>query len=141
MKLKGKNLIKVSSIFLIIGAVLSSVLSIIGIIGGGLTIKMSSQQQVATPEEATGLGIVAILSFSVLLILAIIQLVAGICGIKNCNKSDMAGKCLKYGIMLIVIVAVYMVIQLAEGRFTPSSLLSFLFPVLYTWGAKRNLEE
>lgn len=140
MNLRGKKLLFVSSIFLIIGGILSCLVGTLGIIGGGLAMSMSGQQDAATREAATGLGILLIVSFVIMIVLAIIQIAAGICGIKNCNRAEMADRCLKYGVLLIFIVIVNIVMAVIGQKFTASSLLSFLFPVLYTVGAIRNRE-
>ena len=79
-------------------------------------------------------GIVGAIVFS--FISAIIELLAGIIGIKSHNK----GLLFKVGIVVCVLALVAFIINCATSGFNVINLLVFIFPILYTAGAYKSIQ-
>ena len=130
---KGKTLLKVVSILLIIGAVVTFILSLMTMLGGTMV--------AAGADEFTGglfiiLGIISIL-------LGILQLIAGIVGVKNAGNADAESvkKCQTWGIILLVIAIVNIGLVLIMDQFTISSLFALLLPILFLVGVNMNKQS
>ncbi len=129
--LRGKTIMKVVSILLVIGAAISIIMGLLGLIGSGVI-------GAAGGSAGMVVGGVLILYFIVVLIFAILQLVAAISGIKNCNNPEMAGRLMIFGIVLIVMAALNLIIGTVTSGFQVSYIFSFLLPILYTVAANMN---
>lgn len=131
--MKGKTYLKVTGILLLIGG-------IIGVLCYGL---LALLMGVAVVDQGTGSGAVPVTLIVVIyLIAAIIQLAAGVMGIKGCNKSDKADGCFKIGIVVLIISILAAIVNMAGAGFTFSgilyALLGLVVPGLYIYGAKLN---
>ena len=124
--------LKVMGIIMIVGGILGIILAVVGILGVGALAAIAVASGV---EISSGLlivsGILAIVG-------AIVELIAGINGVKNCDKPQLAQKCVVLGIAIIGISIVSNVLTLiayAESFSIFSVLLSLVVPVLYVVAA------
>ena len=90
--MKGQKFLKVTGILMIIGAALSI---LFGVIIGGVG------ALIAKFAGASTLGFAFYLGLATTLVGGIIQLIAGINGVKHCNKPENAKKCITWGISLL----------------------------------------
>lgn len=132
--MKGQKFLKVTGILMIIGGV-------IGIIGGIVAILgVSGLAALAGSAEGTGMLYAA----SILcLVSGIIQLIAGIKGVKNCTKPEMAQKCMVWGIIVAIFCVLGNVLNMVGGsELNMSSLVTgLILPALYIYGAYMNKKE
>ena len=89
--MKGQKFLKVTGILMIIGAALSI---LFGVIIGGVG------ALIAKFAGASTLGFAFYLGLATTLVGGIIQLIAGINGVKHCNKPENAKKCITWGTLL-----------------------------------------
>ena len=124
----GKNFIKIPSIIMIIGGVLTLIVSVLGFIGMGT---------LAAAGVNVGMYTVAVV---IALISSVINLVAGISGVSNCENVEKAQKLFTYGIIIIALTVISNVIAvIAGGKFNLlSALTGFILPGLYVYGANLN---
>ena len=81
------------------------------------------------------------LAVILMLVSSIFELIAGIVGVKNCNKPEKAGTCMVWGIIVIALSVLSDVLTLVGNpdNFSIVSLLTGLvIPVLYLIGAVMN---
>lgn len=117
---KGKTFLKVVSILLIIGAVLSLIMCVVLAIGGN---------SVSDTFNFTQLGT----SVSLSALLGVFQLIAGIFGVKSTKDAskEILKNCLIYGILLLLgDIASFLIGMVASG-FNFYALLGLLLPALY----------
>ena len=133
--MEGKNFLKVTGILMIIGgaiAIITSVLSLITII--------------------TMMAVIVYAGFSPLLawitvILAfggsILELIAGIMGVKYCDDPQKAKMLVGYGVIIVAICILNNIIGLIIGtEFSVVSLLvGLVIPILYIIGASKNMKS
>lgn len=126
--MKGQKFLKVTSILMIIGGVIGSIIGVIATIG------VSALAVLADSTEGTGLFYA---SSIIVIIASVIQFIAGIKGIGACNAPQKAASCIKWGIIIAVLSIVSMIIGIAGGgEFNITSLvLNLLIPGLYVFGA------
>lgn len=130
--MKGKNYLKVTGILMIIGGC-------IGIIGG--IIALISVGALATLLE-TSMGSLMLGSLLVL-ISSIIQLFAGIMGVRDCARPEKAQNCIVIGAMAAVLSVVGNLISVAAGNgFNVMNMITgLILPVLYIVGAMLNKKD
>ncbi len=123
--MKGSGFLKVTGILMIIGGGLGILLSIIAIAGMALLISAG---------VSAGLMYVSIILF---IISSVIELIAGIKGVKHCNDPVEGGKCLIWGILVVALAVISLILTLAAGgKFSFwSFLVGLVVPVLYIIGA------
>lgn len=134
--MKGKTFLQVTGILMIIGGAIGLIASL-GL--GGLTTVLA----VISGEYVDGLGtLFALVAIAVVfsIIGSVVELVAGIIGVKNCGKPEKAGVCLGWGIAVIVISVISNVLTIVGGSdFSVLNLiLGLVLPVLYVVGAALN---
>ena len=122
--MKGQKFLKVTGILMIIGAALSILFGVI--IGGAST-----------------LGFAFYLGLATTLVGGIIQLIAGINGVKHCNKPENAKKCITWGIIVIALAVISSVLKVIGGdKFDVLSfVIGLIIPGLYIYGAFLNHKE
>lgn len=136
--LSGCKFLKVSGVLLII-------LSALGVAAGPLSIL--GGMSMAAPEMAALLGAQAaamassaIQAGTIMLVTSVISLAGGILGVKFCNRADRAVLCLAAGGVMAVQQLVSGLILALQGSFDLfSTALNLVFPLLFLWGALRNL--
>lgn len=134
--MKGKTYLKVTGILLLIGGIL-------GVLCYGLLTLLLG---VALVDQGTSSGAIPVTAIVVVYVIAsIIQLVAGVMGIKGCNKSSKADGCFKIGIVVLIISILAAIVNMAGAGFTFSgilyALLGLVVPGLYIYGAKLNRDS
>ena len=83
------------------------------------------------------------LGLATTLVGGIIQLIAGINGVKHCNKPENAKKCITWGIIVIALAVISNVLEvIGGGKFNVLSfVIGLIVPVLYIYGAFLNHKE
>ena len=149
MEAKGRKVLKVVGIIMIVIAAIGLISSLISLLGASALISMG------VGATITWVSIVVSLIFSG------IELAAGIFGVKNCNVPEKAQTCLIFGVVLIVLqvigtaigyvysLDVTAVTAAAYGTELVSStttimstviglIIGLVLPVLYIYGASLN---
>lgn len=129
--MKGRKFLKVTGILMIIGAVFGIIGGIIALIGSGA---------LAAVLETSAGGLM--LASTLILVSAIFQLIAGIMGVKNCDKPEKAQTCLVMGIIVAILsIAGNVTSNVLGSDFNIFSYATgLIIPVLYIIGAAKNKE-
>lgn len=132
--MKGQKFLKVTGILMIIGAALSI---LFGVIIGGVGVL------VAALGGSKALNFAFYLGLATALVGGIIQLIAGINGVKHCNKPENAKKCITWGIIVIALAVISSVLKVIGGdKFDVLSfVIGLIIPGLYIYGAFLNHKE
>ena len=129
--MKGRKFLKVTGILMIIGAAFGIIGGIIAMIGAGA---------LAAVLETSAGGLM--LASALILASAVFQLIAGIMGVKNCDKPEKAQSCLVMGVIVAILSVAGNVISNILG--SSFNILSYatglIIPVLYIIGAAKNKE-
>ena len=129
--MKGRKFLKVTGILMIIGGAF-------GIIGG--IVAMSGAGALAAVLETSAGGLM--LASALILASAVFQLIAGIMGVKNCDKPEKAQSCLVMGVVVAMLSVSGNVISNILG--SSFNILSYatglIIPLLYIIGAVKNKE-
>ena len=98
---------------------------------------------IAKSAGASTLGFAFYLGLATTLVGGIIQLIAGINGVKHCNKPENAKKCLTWGIIVIALAVISNVLEvIGGGKFNVLSfVIGLIVPGLYIYGAFLNHKE
>lgn len=127
--MKGSKFLKVTGILMIIFGALALILSIVAAIG---------LAALAASDLNTWQYTAAVI---LMLVGSIFEMIAGIVGVKNCNKPEKAGTCMVWGIIVIALSVLSNVLTLVGNpdNFSIVNLLTGLvIPVLYLIGAVMN---
>ena len=127
--MKGSKFLKVTGILMIVFGALALILSIVAAIGLAALAALDLNTWQYT------------LAVILMLVSSIFELIAGIVGVKNCNKPEKAGTCMVWGIIVIALSVLSDVLTLVGNpdNFSIVSLLTGLvIPVLYLIGAVMN---
>ena len=129
--MKGRKFLKVTGILMIIGAAFGIIGGIIAMIGVGA---------LAAVLETSAVGLM--LASVLVLASAVFQLIAGIMGVKNCDKPEKAQTCLVMGIIVAILsVAGDVISNVLGSDFNAFNYATGLvIPVLYIIGAAKNKE-
>ncbi|MCL1974243.1 MAG: hypothetical protein FWG54_05445 [Bacteroidetes bacterium] len=124
MEKKSNKLLKIVGILMIIGSIISIIL---GLVVGGI---------------AALFGGLNLITFAALLMLAggIVNLIAGICGVKYAAKPEKANTCILYGVLTaaLVVLSNILYVSAGSGMNTTSLITGLLLPALYLIGAYQN---
>lgn len=128
--MKGSNFLKVTGILMIIGGAISIIGSVAALVALGALAAIG-----ANAALLTATGIFALVG-------SVLQLVAGIVGVKNCANPHAAKKCMVWGVVVAAISVIGIIIApLAGGEFSVMSLLlGLVLPALYIFGAYKNTQ-
>jgi len=136
MNAPGKGLLKVSGILLIIAGgfwLLLGVLAALGMLVPGV-LAASAQ---ATNTTVTMVVVGAI----VIVVLGAIYLIAGILGVKNCNKPEKAQVCFTISIIMLLVIILDSISSLMGGTLKwYNIIIGLVLPVVYLLGALKNKE-
>lgn len=127
--MKESKFLKVTGILMIVFGALALILSIVAAIGLAALVALDLNTWQYT------------LAVILMLVGSIFELIAGIIGVKNCNKPEKAGTCMVWGIIVIAISVLSDVLTLVGNpdNFSIVTLLTGLvIPVLYLIGAVMN---
>ena len=129
--MKGRKFLKVTGILMIIGGGF-------GIIGGILAMLGAGALAAVLETSAGGL----MLASALILASAVFQLIAGIMGVKNCDKPEKAQSCLAMGVIVAILsVSGNIVSNVLGSSFNIMSYATgLIIPVLYIIGAVKNKE-
>ena len=129
--MKGRKFLKVTGILMIIGGAFGIIGGIVAMIGAGA---------LAAVLETSAGGLM--LASALILASAVFQLIAGIMGVKNCDKPEKAQTCLVMGIIVAILSVAGNIISNVLG--SSFNILSYatglIIPVLYIIGATKNKE-
>ena len=129
--MKGRKFLKVTGILMIIGGAFGIIGGIVAMIGAGA---------LAAVLETSAVGLM--LASVLVLASAVFQLIAGIMGVKNCDKPEKAQTCLVMGIIVAILSVAGNVTSNVLG--SSFNILSYatglVIPVLYIIGAAKNKE-
>lgn len=130
--MKGRKFLKVTGILMIIGGGF-------GIIGGILAMLGAGALAAVLETSAGGL----MLASALILASAVFQLIAGIMGVKNCDKPEKAQSCLVMGVIVAILSVAGNVISNVLG--SDFNIINYatglIIPVLYIIGAVKNKES
>lgn len=129
--MKGRKFLKVTGILMIIGGAFGIIGGIVAMIGAGA---------LAAVLETSAGGLM--LASALILASAVFQLIAGIMGVKNCDKPEKAQSCLVMGVIVAILsVAGNVTSSVLGSSFNITSYVTGLvIPVLYIIGAVKNRE-
>ena len=129
--MKGRKFLKVTGILMIIGGAFGIIGGIVAMIGAGAL-------SAVLETSAGGL----MLASALILASAVFQLIAGIMGVKNCDKPEKAQSCLVMGVIVAILSVAGNIISNVLG--SSFNILSYatglVIPVLYIIGAVKNKE-
>ena len=125
---KGANFLKVCGILMIIGGVASIILGLVGLIGAAAF---------AALEVNTG---ALTLSAIVAIAAGVLELIAGIIGVKHCKEPAKANTCIVWGIIVAALSLAGQIISISNGgKFDfVSCLTGLVVPILFIIGAFLN---
>ena len=129
--MKGRKFLKVTGILIIIGGAFGIIGGIVAMIGVGA---------LAAVLETSAGGLM--LASALILASAVFQLIAGIMGVKNCDKPEKAQSCIVIGVIVAILSVAGNVISNVLG--SDFNIMSYatglIIPVLYIIGAVKNKE-
>ena len=129
--MKGRKFLKVTGILMIIGGAFGIIGGIVAMIGSGA---------LAAVLETSAGGLM--LASALILASAVFQLVAGIMGVKNCDKPEKAQSCIVIGVIVAILSVAGNVISNVLG--SDFNIINYvaglIIPVLYIIGAVKNKE-
>lgn len=126
--MKGQKILKITSILMIIGSVISAIAGVIVILGISVLAALSGS------AEDVGL----LYASSIIVVVAsVIQFIAGIKGIGACSAPGKAASCIKWGIIIVILTIISIIIGVVGGgEFSITSLIfNLLLPGAYVYGA------
>jgi hypothetical protein len=126
--MESNKFLKVTGIIMIIGGIVTIILAIIGLLGVGVLAALGLSSGMLTLGLVLGL------------VGGVVELIAGISGVKNAAKPEKANSCIVCGILVIVLSVVGTALTMAGGGEFPlfNLLLGLVLPVLYLIGAFQN---
>lgn len=129
----GRGKLKVTGILYIILGVIACLGGLVVLIGGGLLMASGEQTGVALGAAAGVLSVLALVN-------AVLYLVVGILGVKNCGKPEKCGVNFVLGIVVLVLVAIGLVLNISISGISgaASSVIGLVLAILYLLGAKEN---
>ena len=129
--MKGRKFLKVTGILMIIGGAFGIIGGIVAMIGAGA---------LAAILETSAGGLM--LASALILASAVFQLIAGIMGVKNCDKPEKAQSCIVIGVIVAILnVAGNVISNVLGSDFNIFNYATdLIIPVLYIIGAVKNKE-
>ena len=130
--MKGRKFLKVTGILMIIGGAFGIIGGIVAMIGAGA---------LAAVLETSAGGLM--LASALILASAVFQLIAGIMGVKNCDKPEKAQSCIVIGVIVAILSVAGNVISNVLG--SDFNIINYatglIIPGLYIIGAVKNKES
>lgn len=130
--MKGRKFLKVTGILMVIGGALGIVMCIVAII---------KAKTMAGILEVSSAGLI----FASILMLAgaVFQLIAGIMGVKYCDRQEKAQTCLVMGVIVALLSVAGSVASSVFGNSVSpvNYAIGLVIPVLYIVGAVKNKTE
>ncbi len=142
MEQKGSTLLKVVSIIMIIGGILSAIGSVIVAAGAGFVTAVQGDPslQAAAAEAGANMGVVTGLVWVAAIfcvVSAVIEIIAGVKGKKNYANPSAAQNLMIWGIVCAVVSVIGNILFATSGAGVQviSIVLGLVLPVLYIIGA------
>lgn len=128
----GQIFLKITSILMIAGGIIAGIAGVIAILG------VSALAALAGSAEGTGL---LYASSIIVTINSVIEIIAGVKGLRACKVPENARKCVNWGIGITVLSIISTGIGLiGGGKFRITNLaLSLLVPGLYVYGVWKTM--
>lgn len=125
---KGASFLKVTGILMIIGGGISLIVAIAALLGIAALAVLG-----ASSGLLYAAGVLTLVS-------AVAELVAGIIGVVNAKRSEKAGLCMAWGVIVAVLCVAGCVLTAVGGSDFPvlSLILGLVLPVLFIIGAAKN---
>lgn len=126
---KGQTFLKVTGILMIIGGIIGIISDIMAFVGIGILSSLASI--LAWLYIAAVVGLIGV----------VLELIAGIMGVKNADKPEKAGTCIAWGIVVIAFSIISNIISIAISPDTFNYFGLFtglIIPVLYLIGGILN---
>lgn len=138
--MKGTNFLKITGIFMIIGGALGILSGFLGLGGiAGAAAYFDIVEEMGMMDQIYALAAASVLC----LVGGILEVIAGIIGIKNCNNPARAKTCIIWGIIVTVISVVGNITAAIGG--TEINVLyvvtGLILPVLYIIGGYLNFKQ
>ncbi|MDD3361394.1 MAG: hypothetical protein PHW34_06975 [Hespellia sp.] len=146
MECRGAGKLKVVGIiFIIIGAI-AVVIYGMGLAGSGLMVGMSSNiaegSSASQTTVAQGGSLLMVMS-GIGLIYGLVELIAGIMGVKNCRNREKAKSLMVIGSVLFILALISSIMSMVSNGFHVSGIIGLAFgvllPFLFILGAKQNM--
>ena len=139
----GSKMLKVCGIITIIFGAISIVASILAVVGAGAGASYVAETGELGQEAllATGIILEVVIAAAVLsLVGSVIELIAGILGVKNWNKPEKATICVVFGIIVLALTVISLILSAVGGGTSSASIVisvicGLALPVLYLIGA------
>ena len=125
---KGASFLKVTGILMIIGGGISLIVAIAALLGIAALAVLGASSGILYAA-----GVLTLVS-------AVAELVAGIIGVVNAKRSEKAGLCMAWGVLVAVLCVAGCVLTAVGGSDFPvlSLILGLVLPVLFIIGAAKN---
>ena len=140
MEARGKLLLKVTGILLIIGGVLNFIVGLIGFFGGGAGAILGSRVQGVTADMAATSGIILIAYSLGCMVYGVISFISGFFGVKLAENTYKAKTCINMGILLLIVSLIIAGISYLSSGFSIGMLTGEIVPILYLIGGFMNKE-
>lgn len=146
MECRGAGKLKVVGIiFIIIGAI-AVVIYGMGLAGSGLMVGMSSNIAEGSSASQTTVeqgGSLLMVMSGIGLIYGLVELIAGIMGVKNCRNREKAKSLMVIGSVLFILALISSIMSMVSNGFHVSGIIGLAFgvllPFLFILGAKQNM--
>ena len=128
--MKGQGFLKVTSILMIIGGAL-------GALAGIVAIALAAGYAALAFEIDPGTAGLLFGGAILIIVAAIVEIIAGVMGLKACKAGKGAAKCFVWGIIVAVLTVISIILSIAGGSEVNiiNILLNLVVPVLYIVGA------
>lgn len=126
----GIKMLKVSSILLIIGGAIATILGIVALLGvGAIHAIFGDEIPIGLLYAVAGLTLAS----------GVLSLVAGIVGVGACKNPEKSGKCIILGVIVVILTVIGQILNMKAGNqfdFT-SIIIGLILPVVYIVGASQ----
>lgn len=126
----GIKMLKVSSILLIIGGAIATILGIVSLLGvGALHSIFGEDLPVGLLYAVAGLALAS----------GVLTLIAGIVGVGACKKPEKSGTCIILGVLVVILTIVGQILSIKAGNQFDfvSIVIGLILPVAYIVGASQ----
>lgn len=141
MEAKGKNILKVSGILLIIFGAIGLIMTIVSLVGASAIGAMAGAMGVDTGAYNALVTVSGVISIAC----GAVNLIAGILGVINAAKPEKAKTCMLLGIIMVVLQVVSTIFSIVVSGFNGTVfvglIVGLVLPVLMIVGANQNKQS
>jgi len=126
----GIKMLKISSILLIIGGAIATILGIVSLLGiGALHAVFGGEIPLGLLYAVAGLALAS----------GVISMIAGIIGVSACKKPEKSGTCIILGVLVVILTIVGQILNMKAGNQFDfiSIIIGLILPVAYIVGASQ----